>query len=108
MIRITQALPVAGEVGVRQLMKTAVVVGLITAAGTAAAVPEMRCRLSGAYIRVYGTQGEQREVCERQGGEYTHYYPSQRQSGPAPRQEGFKGNIGQGQNPLGQSQNRRR
>lgn len=79
----------------RQLMGT-VLVGLLTVAGTATAAPEMRCRLGGAYIKVYGkTEVEQREVCAQQGGEYTRYYPIKQQSGSGPRQEGFKGSIGQ-------------
>ena len=83
----------------RQLIGTAMVAGLLAVAGSASAAPEMRCRLSGAYIKVYGTTEEQRATCERQGGEYTHYFPSQRQSGPDPRQQGF--NAGFGQRPGG-------
>lgn len=50
---------------------------LMAAAGTAAAAPEMRCRMNGAYIKVYGkNDAEMREVCERQGGEFTRYVPN--------------------------------
>ncbi len=80
----------------RLIVRSAVVVGLLAVAGSAMALPEMRCRLGGAYIKVYGkTETEQREVCAQQGGEYTRYYPPQHQSGPGPRKEGFKGSLGQ-------------
>jgi len=48
---------------------------LLALAGNAWALPpEMRCRLGGAYIKVYGkNEAEQKEVCERQGGEFTRY-----------------------------------
>ena len=53
-------------------------ISLLTIAVNAAAEPEMRCRLDGAYIRVYGkTEAEQRETCERQGGELTRYAPQE-------------------------------
>ena len=53
-------------------------ISLLTIAANAAAEPEMRCRLDGAYIRVYGkTEAEQRETCERQGGELTRYAPQE-------------------------------
>ncbi len=82
----------------RRLVRTTMVVGLVAVAGTALALPEMRCRLGGAYIKVYGkTEALQREVCAQQGGEYTRYTPPQHQSGPAARQEGFKGGLGQRQ-----------
>ncbi|MGD9601219.1 MAG: hypothetical protein AB7V59_05380 [Gammaproteobacteria bacterium] len=58
-------------------------VALMIAAGAAAAAPEMRCRLNGAYIKVYGkNDAEMREVCERQGGEFTRYTPSAGSNGP--------------------------
>ena len=48
--------------------------------GNAAAEPEMRCRIDGAYIKVYGkNEGEQRTVCEQQGGEMTRYDPREQQ-----------------------------
>ncbi len=47
---------------------------LLVLAGNASALPEMRCRLGGAYIKVYGkNEAEQKETCERQGGEFTRY-----------------------------------
>lgn len=82
----------------RQLIGTAVMVGLLAVAGNTTAAPEMRCRLGGAYIKVYGKTEEQRATCDRQGGEYTHYYPPQQKSGPDPRQQGF--NAGLGQRPV--------
>jgi len=58
------------------------IVLLAVVGNAAAAEPEMRCRLSGAYIKVYGKdESEQREVCARQGGEFTRYYPPRPQSG---------------------------
>lgn len=63
----------------RQLIRASMVLALCALAGNALAMgPEMRCRLSGAYIKVYGKdEKEEREVCARQGGEYTKYYPPQ-------------------------------
>lgn len=47
------------------------------------AAPEMRCRLSGAYIKMHAkSEEEQRKICEQQGGEYTRYVP-QVSAGPA-------------------------
>ena len=60
----------------RQFIGRAVLIGSLTVAGSAVAEPEMRCRMDGAYIKVYGkTALEQRDVCERQGGEMTRYAP---------------------------------
>jgi hypothetical protein len=42
----------------------------------------MRCRLSGAYIKMHAkSETERRKICEQQGGEYTQYVP-QVSSGP--------------------------
>ena len=62
----------------KKLLVNAMQISLLTIAVNAVAEPEMRCRLDGAYIRVYGkTEAEQRETCERQGGELTRYAPQE-------------------------------
>ena len=61
-------------------------IALLLIAGSATAEPDMRCRLDGAYIKVYGkNEGEQRAICERQGGELTRYVAPQphEQSSPS-------------------------
>jgi hypothetical protein len=67
-----------------RVIKT-IVIGLSAIAFNVVAAPEMRCRLDGAYIKVYGkNEAEQREVCGRQGGEFVPYVP-QVSRGPDPR-----------------------
>jgi hypothetical protein len=62
--------------------KAILLMGMLTAAGVSAAPPEMRCLTNGAYIKLYGkTEAENREVCERQGGELTSYVAQQHQGG---------------------------
>ena len=62
----------------QQIFLNAMRISLLTIAVNATAEPEMRCRMDGAYIRVYGkTEAEQRETCERQGGELTRYAPQE-------------------------------
>jgi len=79
----------------RQLIGQAVLIGLLSAAGSAGAAPEMRCRLDGAYIKVHGkSEAEQREVCDRQGGEYTRYVPPEARAGSNPREQAMKSIFG--------------
>ena len=60
----------------RQLVEKAMLMALLTMTAGVVADPEMRCRIDGAYIKVYGrTEAEQRETCERQGGELAPYIP---------------------------------
>lgn len=83
-----------------QLARHAVLLGLIVAANTASADPEMRCRLGGAYIKVYGkTDAERREVCVRQGGELARYSPSAGQRGPSPTEQGMQSIFGRSGGP---------
>lgn len=72
----------------QKIFVNAMRISLLMIAVNVAAEPEMRCRLDGAYIRVYGkTEAEQRETCERQGGELTRYAP-QEQHEPNQGQQG--------------------
>lgn len=72
-----------------------ILIGLFAVHGSAFAAPEMRCRLSGAYIKVYGQDAtEQREVCERQGGEFTRYESRTSQGGDNPRQKAMESIFG--------------
>ena len=53
---------------------------LLAHVGNATAEPEMRCRIDGAYIKVYGkNEGEQRAVCEQQGGVMARFDPHEQQ-----------------------------
>ena len=77
------------------LARHVVLLGLFVVAGAASADPEMRCRLGGAYIKVYGkTDAERREVCARQGGELARYSPSAGQRGPSPSEQGMQSIFG--------------
>ena len=70
----------------RSLFSLTFSITLLLIAGNAIAEPEMRCRLDGAYIKVFGkNEGEQRAICERQGGELTRYVAPQshEQSSPS-------------------------
>ena len=79
----------------RQFIGRAVLIGSLTVAGSAAAEPEMRCRMDGAYIKVYGkTALEQRDVCERQGGELTRYAPQGAQGGGDERAQAMQSIFG--------------
>ena len=79
----------------RQFIGRAVLIGSLTVAGSAAAEPEMRCRMDGAYIKVYGkTALEQRDVCERQGGEMTRYAPQGAQGGDDARAQAMRSIFG--------------
>ena len=54
----------------------------------------MRCRVNGAYIKVYGKNAaEEKGVCEQQGGEYTRYVPPAFKPAEE-RKEGWKGGVG--------------
>jgi len=81
----------------RRTTLTWIFIGSMVGAMNAVAAPEMRCRLSGAYIKVYGKdEGEQKTVCERQGGEFTRYVPTQsRSGGPDPRGQAMDSIFGQ-------------
>ncbi|MBI2803277.1 MAG: hypothetical protein HYX63_23920 [Gammaproteobacteria bacterium] len=66
----------------RQLMWTTLLIGMAATTSVAAAQMETRCRIDGAFIKVYGdNESEQRKNCERQGGVLAEYMPheSQRQ-----------------------------
>ncbi|MBI2799486.1 MAG: hypothetical protein HYX63_04260 [Gammaproteobacteria bacterium] len=79
----------------RQLISHSVLLALLTVTAGAQADPEMRCRLDGAYIKVYGKdEAEQRAVCERQGGEYTQYVQQQQSHGPDPRSKAMNSIMG--------------
>ena len=79
----------------RQFIGKAVLIGWLIAAGSAAAEPEMRCRMNGAYIKVHGkTALEQRDVCERQGGELTRYAPQGAQGGGDARAQAMQSIFG--------------
>jgi hypothetical protein len=55
-----------------------------------AAEPEMRCRVDGAYIKLYAKDAaEQREICDRQGGVMTQYTPESNYGGVTPPNDGF-------------------
>ena len=82
------------------LARHVVLLGLFVAAGTASADSEMRCRLGGAYIKVYGkTEVERREVCARQGGELARYTPATGQRGPSPSEQGMQSIFGRSGGP---------
>ncbi|MSR14125.1 MAG: hypothetical protein EXR86_06065 [Gammaproteobacteria bacterium] len=66
----------------RQLIGKTILSGLLIISWGAVAAPEMRCLTNGAYIKLYGkTEAENREVCERQGGELTSYDEKQHTGG---------------------------
>ncbi len=82
------------------LARHIILLGLIGVAGAAVAEPEMRCRLGGAYIKVYGkTEAERREVCTRQGGELARYTPAAGQRGPSPTEQGMQSIFGRNGGP---------
>jgi patatin-like phospholipase/acyl hydrolase len=61
----------------QHLIQKMALITLLTLATNAAAQSEMRCRINGAYIKVYGkNEADQKEVCARQGGEFTRYTPN--------------------------------
>ncbi len=80
----------------RQLISNSVLLALLAVTGGAQADPEMRCRIDGAYIKVYGkNEAEQREVCERQGGQFTQYVQQEQQSrGGDPRSKAMNSIMG--------------
>lgn len=73
-----------------------ILLGLLAVAGNAVAEPEMRCRVNGAYIKLYAkNEAEQRAVCERQGGEFTRYVPNAGRGGQDPRSQAMNSIFGQ-------------
>ena len=83
----------------KQLLWTALLIGVLATNPVAAAQMETRCRIDGAFIKVYGdSEVEQRQNCERQGGVLAEYMPheSQRQEfGERERRQGSHPSMSQ-------------